>query len=388
MTRCILVALDGLRPDLVDPARTPHLAALAAAATRLAHARSVFRAGTRVATPSPVTGRRSAGHGMVANALFDAALGADRLLRTKLLGDLHTLAAGREAPLERPCLAEPLAAAGLRFAPVSAGTRAHTACCTRRPNGSAPSVGMWRTAAVPGPARWKPPSAPPRPPRCPTWRASPSLGACWSRMGCPLPPRCRAAVAERAGHQLPSRGPGSPAGGAARHAAAAVPGRIIAWCDAQPDAAEIAIITLSDDGHVTGRGKLCLASALQRAGLRTGAGLGGGGGCGGRTGLGPRAVAARSVPRAAAGRGAGGLPLGRAAARARSLPSCPPGGPFRWRRSRRPIRAAPIWSSPSPGRRSPTTAACPAEPLRCAGCAQGWGHPWRAAPGGARPPCW
>ncbi|MDW8314681.1 MAG: alkaline phosphatase family protein [Rhodovarius sp.] len=65
----------------------------------------------------------------------------------------------------------------------------------------------------------------------------------------------------------------APEAGAALHAADAVLGRIIAWRDAQPDAAEIAIIALSDHGHVTGRGKLCLRSELQRAGLRAGAGL-------------------------------------------------------------------------------------------------------------------
>ena len=59
MTRCIMVALDGLRPDMVDAARTPNLAALIAAGTRFANARSVFPSETRVATPSLITAYRS-----------------------------------------------------------------------------------------------------------------------------------------------------------------------------------------------------------------------------------------------------------------------------------------------------------------------------------------
>jgi predicted AlkP superfamily pyrophosphatase or phosphodiesterase len=72
MKRCIMVALDGLRPDMVDTARTPHLAALTARGTRFANARSVFPSETRVATPSLITGCRPGGHGMVANTVFDA----------------------------------------------------------------------------------------------------------------------------------------------------------------------------------------------------------------------------------------------------------------------------------------------------------------------------
>jgi hypothetical protein len=53
----------------------------------------------------------------------------------------------------------------------------------------------------------------------------------------------------------------------------AVLGQIMTWRDAQPDAQEIAIIVLSDHGHVTGRGKKCLRSELQRVGFRAGTGM-------------------------------------------------------------------------------------------------------------------
>jgi arylsulfatase A-like enzyme len=117
-----MIALDGLRPDMVDAARTPHLAALAARGTLFNNARSVFPSETRVATPSLITGCRPGAHGMVANTVFDAGVAPDRLLRTKLAADVLAMARGGESPLERPSLAERLADAGKSFALVSAGT--------------------------------------------------------------------------------------------------------------------------------------------------------------------------------------------------------------------------------------------------------------------------
>jgi predicted AlkP superfamily pyrophosphatase or phosphodiesterase len=101
MTRFIMVALDGLRPDMVNAVATPHLFALSASGTHFAHARSIFPSETRVATPSLITGCRPGGHGLVANTLFDASVAPDRLLRTKLVEDVLVLAAGAESPREQ-----------------------------------------------------------------------------------------------------------------------------------------------------------------------------------------------------------------------------------------------------------------------------------------------
>jgi len=274
MTRCIMVALDGLRPDMVDAVRTPNLAALAAAGTRFANARSVFPSETRVATPSLITGCRPGGHGMVANTLFDAAAAPDRLLRTKLVEDVLAMAAGAESPLQRPSLAERLAPAGMSFALVSAGT----AGAARLLHPAAERLGSFR------------------------WNVEDEAGATAEEvrdaLG-PTPPHGtpNTARVEFAGrvlleHVLPRRKPdvallwlsepdvafhwcglGAAETLAALRAADAVLGRIVAWRDAQPDAAEIAIIVLSDHGHVTGRGKMCLRSELQRAGFRAGTGM-------------------------------------------------------------------------------------------------------------------
>ena len=274
MTRIVMVALDGLRPDMVDAALTPHLAALAAGGTRFARARSVFPSETRVATPSLITGCRPGGHGMVANTLFDASVAPDRLLRTKLVEDVLAMAAGAESPLQRASLAERMAPHGLRFALVSAGT----AGAARLLHPAAERLGAfrWNVEDTEGDAAEEvrdalgmtPEAAVPNIPRVEfagrvlvdhvlprhrpdvalLWLSEPDVSFHWGGL--------------RAEHTL-----------RALRAADAVLGRIVAWRDAQPDAADIAIIVLSDHGHVTGRGKRCLRSELQRAGFRAGTGM-------------------------------------------------------------------------------------------------------------------
>ena len=274
MTRVIMVAMDGLRPDMVDAAATPNLFALSANGTRFANARSVFPSETRVATPSLITGCRPGGHGMVANTLFDASVAPDRLLRTKLVEDVLAMAQGGESPLQRPSLAERMAPAGLRFALVSAGT----AGAARLLHPAAERLGSFRwnvedtegaTAAEVREALGATPEhAAPNIPRVEfagrvllehvspkhrpdvalLWLSEPDISFHWGGL--------RAEHTQRA-----------------LAAADAVLGRIVAWRDAQHDASEIAIIVLSDHGHVTGRGKRCLRTELNKAGFRAGTGM-------------------------------------------------------------------------------------------------------------------
>ncbi len=62
----------------------------------------------------------------------------------------------------------------------------------------------------------------------------------------------------------------------ALRAADAVLGRVVAWRDAQPGAAGIGLVALSDHGHVSGSRKLCRRSELARAGFRAGTAMGAG----------------------------------------------------------------------------------------------------------------
>jgi phosphonoacetate hydrolase len=275
MTRCIMVALDGLRPDMMTAANTPHLMGLCARGTRFANARSVFPSETRVATPSLITGCRPGAHGMVANTVFDASVAPDRLLRTKLVADVLAMAQGGESPLQRPSLAERLAPHGKSFALVSAGTQG--AARLLNPAAERLDSFRWNVEDTEG---------------AQVEEVREQLGATPSHA---VPNTARVEFAGRVllEHVLPSRRPdvallwlsepdvsfhwaglGAAETLAALHAADAVLGRIIAWRDAQPDAKDIAIIVLSDHGHVTGKGKLCLRTELVKAGFRAGTGMG------------------------------------------------------------------------------------------------------------------
>lgn len=274
MTRCIMVALDGLRPDMVTPELTPHLAALAFRGSRFANARSVFPSETRVATPSIVTGCRPGAHGMVANTLFDASVAPDRLLRTKLVSDVLAMAKGSESPLQKPSLGERLAAAGRSFALVSSGT----AGAARLLHPAAERLGSFRwnvedeegatAVAVRDHLGPTPPAGVPN-----TARVEFAGQVLLNH----VLPRLRPDVAllwlsepDVAFHYL---GLGEERTLAALRAADAVLGRVIAWRAAQPDAQDIAIVVLSDHGHVTGRGKTCLRTELNKAGFRAGTGM-------------------------------------------------------------------------------------------------------------------
>lgn len=269
-----MVALDGMRPDMVDARTTPHLHALAQDGTRFANARSVFPSETRVATPSFITGCRPGGHGMVANTVFDATVASDRLLRTKLVTDVLALAAGAESPLQRRSMAERLAPFGMRFALVSAGS----AGAARLLHPAAERLGTFRWNVEDTDGAWAsevqdafgatPDAAVPNIPRVEfagrvliehvlprhrpdvalLWLSEPDVSFHWGGL--------------RAEHTL-----------RALAAADAVVGRIRAWRDAQPDAADIALVVLSDHGHVTGRGKRSLQAELTRAGFRAGTGM-------------------------------------------------------------------------------------------------------------------
>nr|WP_272876840.1 alkaline phosphatase family protein [Neoroseomonas terrae] len=270
-----MVALDGLRPDMVDATATPNLFALAAEGTRFANARSVFPSETRVATPSLITGCRPGGHGMVANTLFDASVAPDRLLRTKLVEDVLAMAAGGETPLQRSSLAERMSPFGLRFALVSAGT----AGAARLLHPAADRLGAfrWNVEDIDGDAAAE---------------VREALGAT-PDAAVPNIPRVDFAGRVLIEHVLPHHRPDvallwlsepdvsfhwgglrAPHTQQALRAADAVLGRVRAWRDAQPDATDIAIIVLSDHGHVTGRGKRCLRTELQQAGFRAGTGMG------------------------------------------------------------------------------------------------------------------
>lgn len=69
MRRVVVMILDGLRRDFIDPARTPTLHRFAARATSFAAHRSVFPSATRCVAASFATGCYPARHGLQGNAM-------------------------------------------------------------------------------------------------------------------------------------------------------------------------------------------------------------------------------------------------------------------------------------------------------------------------------
>ena len=112
MHRAVVVILDGLRRDFVDPARTPRLAAFAAQAETFAAFRTAFPSATRAVSASFATGCHPARHTLQGNAvalLEDGGLVAHDVGRPDFLA--HKRAATGCA-LAVPTLAEILAPYG------------------------------------------------------------------------------------------------------------------------------------------------------------------------------------------------------------------------------------------------------------------------------------
>lgn len=119
--RVVLIALDGLRADMVRPDLTPHIWALRQRGDWFVNARSVFRSYTRVCTASVMAGAPPAVHGVVGNAFHRDGVLWD-LSRT---ADMRALTA-RQGPVRQGLgLDAALAQGGRRLAVVngnSAGT--------------------------------------------------------------------------------------------------------------------------------------------------------------------------------------------------------------------------------------------------------------------------
>jgi hypothetical protein len=119
-TRYLIVAFDGLRPDMVDEDLTPNLAALCQTGSHCTDSRAVFPTLTRVNQASLITGCHPARHGMVANKFMEPAAGGylntadfDALSRAdEMLGGILTA----------PSLGEILHSAGLELAVIGCGT--------------------------------------------------------------------------------------------------------------------------------------------------------------------------------------------------------------------------------------------------------------------------
>lgn len=269
-SRVIVLVCDGLRPDRIDPARTPALWRLRETGVWFPQARSVFPSETRVAAASLVTGCTPGAHGLLANDLYDATIYPHRAVATADAADLAELARIRGRLLAQRTLAEHLAVAGRRYAVVStasAGTSAILAA------GADPSTSLvWSAhAGIGGPATL--------------------VREIDQRFGAPPPqtiPRDRAiahAATLLVEHVLPrfdpdlavfwsgepdssyhARGLLSAEAAVAEHAADNALARILDWRSAMGEEDRTHVIVLSDHGHITGRRRVDVTAELRMAG--------------------------------------------------------------------------------------------------------------------------
>lgn len=120
-TRVLIVVFDALRPEFVTPSRMPNLCAFARMGVRYPNMHSTFPTETRVNQSAVTTGCMPSRHGVVGNAFLADDLLPGRLVNT---GDdtalSEIMAAG--PVLTVPNMGQRLAAAGRRYASLSAGT--------------------------------------------------------------------------------------------------------------------------------------------------------------------------------------------------------------------------------------------------------------------------
>jgi hypothetical protein len=125
--RVLIVAFDGLRPDMATPGLMPNLAAFAQAGARFRHSRAALPTETRVNQATLVTGCYATRHGIVGNKFFDPVAAPGKPI---ISGDETQLAAAdrrlRGKLLDVPALGEMLAAHGMNLAVIGTGTAGGT----------------------------------------------------------------------------------------------------------------------------------------------------------------------------------------------------------------------------------------------------------------------
>ncbi len=121
--RCLIIVIDGLRPDYVTPTVMPTLAALRDGGFSGENHHAVVPTVTRVNASSIATGSYPRTHGMMGNSLYVPSVRRDRALNTGNVDDLRLLdeAAGGDL-LTTPSLGEILTTHGKRLFASSSGS--------------------------------------------------------------------------------------------------------------------------------------------------------------------------------------------------------------------------------------------------------------------------
>jgi arylsulfatase A-like enzyme len=265
MTAFLLIVFDGLRPDMVRPDTTPHLARFAAQGMRFARARSVFPSETRVCTSSIATGCYPYRHGLVANRMPDPR-DPRGSLDTGDIAVLRTLEQELGAPvIEEPTLAERIAAAGRECTVFSSGTTGHTFLLNPRADENRQLV-LSAHGAVASSALGRQMLATLAPP--------PATGSAIERTEwiaeafrtrvLPDPPDASILWLSEPDTTSHYGGLGAPAQWEVLRRADAAFGRIVADWQAGPQRERLQIAVASDHGHATISGRVSVGAALAR----------------------------------------------------------------------------------------------------------------------------
>ena len=151
--RFLIVAMDGLRPDMISEEACPAVARFMAEGCVWPNARTVFPSETRVVTPTVATGAWPGRHGQIANS-FTAPGGGPLINTAPVEGLLAAVEHFGDALVAAPSLGDRLAAADKRYVVVSSGTAGNAYCLNPRARGDGarrPSRCRGRRSARPPP---------------------------------------------------------------------------------------------------------------------------------------------------------------------------------------------------------------------------------------------
>ena len=121
--RSFVMIWDGLRPDMITEAYTPHLHRLAASGVRFANSHAIFPSVTRCNSATIATGTLPAAHGLLGNTFYVRQVDASRPFNAGDATQLEALRPFRGGRvLLRETMGERIARAGGRTAVVSTGS--------------------------------------------------------------------------------------------------------------------------------------------------------------------------------------------------------------------------------------------------------------------------
>ncbi|WP_322084225.1 alkaline phosphatase family protein [Burkholderia sp. BCC1972] len=278
--RVVVVSFDGLRPDLISCRLTPNLHRMQRMGITLSNHCTIYPSETRTGFPSFVTGAPTGAHGMVGNAYLDRAVIPQRYINTSdavLVRRLDVQSRGHLMGV--PALGEILAAGGRSLAVLSTNYAGTTGLFHHKAEdfGDIRLSGYFREACTPADvleaveARIGPLAAIPsehEPDRAGQhWITSAFLDVVW--------PDHRPDVTILSY--------GEPDNASHYHGTAAAAtqdiiaycdhefGRVLDWWESEGRAAGVALLAISDHGHITGHTRVSVIDSLRNAGFKPGA---------------------------------------------------------------------------------------------------------------------